>query len=144
MSQFAFFQFGQNISFRVLSKFEFLNSITIQVFEFCHNLSLRVLSKFNFWVWFQFEFLSFVSIWVLSQIEFFSLSKFKLLSFVTIWVVESCHNLSFWVLYQFDCVMTCLPNKQSWKHIEFIHGMDNQIQRATLRCVFWVWKDQCH
>ena len=30
------------------------------------------------------------------------------------------------------------------KQIELKHGMDKQIQRATLQYVFWVWKDQCH
>ena len=81
---FSYFKFGQNLSSWVLSQFEFLSCVIIQIFEFCH-----IFSFVTFWV---FEFFL-VTFWVLSQFEF--------LSFVIIWVFEFHHILSFWILSQF-------------------------------------------
>ena len=103
----SYFKFCHNLSFWVLSQFEFM---------ICHNLSFV-----KFWDWFfSSSQLSFVIIWVFSQLEFYHnlsfvtiwvLSQFKfrqILSFVTIWVLSQfwvfgfCHNLSFRVWSQFE------------------------------------------
>ena len=96
-SQFSFsfvpiwvFELCHNLSFWVLSQFEFLSFVTIWVFEFCHDLSFWVLSTFGF--------LSFVTF----RFFIFILSQFLFFSFVTIWVFKFCHNLCFWFLSLFE------------------------------------------
>ena len=121
------YYYCQNLIFLVLSQFDFLSFVTIQVFEFCHNLSLSfitfcfsefcqnssfwVCQNLSFWVlsYFflaksQFKCLSFVTIWIFElswvELSFLVLWEFEFLSFVTIWVIKFGHNLS-WVLPKF-------------------------------------------
>ena len=73
---------------QVLSQFECLIFVKINVFEFCHNLIFVI---FRYFVLSQFEFFIYATIWV-----FFSFVTIWFFSFVTIWVFEFCHNLIFW------------------------------------------------
>ena len=129
-SKFEFFG-CHNLSFWVLSKYEFLNLsqfgfshnvkfciVTVWVFEFCQNMSYWVLSKFKF--------LSFTTIRFYQFGCCFSLSRFEFLSFVTILVFEVSHNLglfkvwvfdekSFWVRHFFWEKKVSCEEKKNWK-----------------------------
>ena len=85
--------------FWVLSRFEFLSFVITWVFEFSHNLGLVTIWVFEL-SHFQFEFCHHLSFWV-DTVWVFDLSQFGFLV-VTIKVFFSCHNLSSWVLSQFE------------------------------------------
>ena len=95
------FEYGHNLSFWVLSQFEFL--------EFCKNLIFWVLSQFMFLSFITFDFLSFATI------RFFELSKLECLNLVTICVFEFCQNLSFLKFYHSTSFLVCqnLKGKKS-------------------------------
>ena len=103
------YYYYHNLSFWVLSQFDFLRFVTVWVFEFCHSLIvfvpswffLKVFHSLSFWVLSPIEFCHILTFWVWSQFEFWVLYQFEFLSFVIIWVFEFCHNLSFGLLSQF-------------------------------------------
>ena len=91
--------FWQKFSFVTIWVFEFpynFDFVTILVFEFGHFLSCVP-------TYFGFVTMSFVTIWVLSSVTTWVLNlvTFQVFEYCHIWVL-SCHNLSFWVLSQFD------------------------------------------
>ena len=98
------YYYYHNLSFWVLSQFDFLCFVTIWVFKFCRSLSFQILSEVVFFIFFKiqiFEFCHNLIFWVLSQFEFLSCHNLSL-SFVKNLVFEFCHNLSFLVLSQFE------------------------------------------
>ena len=98
----------KNISsvFVVSSCFYFKMSLLL-LFEFCHNLSFWVLSQFDFFfILSQFEFSGFVTISVKSFSNFFLVwSELEFLSFVPICpslrFLPFCCDLTFWVFSHF-------------------------------------------
>ena len=77
---------------------------TISVFGIYQNLIFWVLLLFDFLSFFFYlscHNLTFITIWVLLQFKCCVMSQFGW-SFVAIYVLRSFHNLSFWVLGQFE------------------------------------------
>ena len=106
--------FCHNLSFWVLSQFEFISLVTIWIFEFCHNLSFFCCHNLSSWVCHNLIekkkekmlqiFVSLPSLLsLMSQLSLLSLlSQMSLLICITIWFLEFGQNLSFWVLSQFE------------------------------------------
>ena len=154
------FELRNNLSFWVLSQFEYLGFVTICFFE----LSQFELSFLAIWV-FEFSYiLSFVSRdtgvsslfvqkWCFSCLEkdfskyfyahinffYWVLSQFKFLSFVKIWVLEYCHNFS--LSFVTVSVSEFCHNLSFWAHKKLLSSGEISIwQHFWLKIVLSVIK----
>ena len=154
MVTFWVFEICYNLSFLVLSQFDYLSFVTIWVFGF--------LSQFDF---FSFVticfFFSFVIIWILIfvTIWFLALSQFKFLSFVNIWVLlfmsqivtnwlfEFCPNLTFSQgAREVNQQLIGSGSEQCSRHLKLKIGLPisffwsiDQIPKQKLPIHFWIW-----